>query len=41
MLRKLVALLMNYKQHKPVTLAGNPLGRPRPRRRRKDSLRQG
>ena len=41
MLRKIVALLMSRKRRKPVLLDGNPLGRSRPRRRRKDSLRLG
>jgi hypothetical protein len=40
MLRKIVALLMRHKRRKPVVLAGNPLGRVRPRTR-KVNLRLG
>lgn len=41
MLRKIVALLMSRRRRKPVLLDGNPLGRPRSRRRRKDGVRLG
>lgn len=40
MLRKMIALLFNRMQRKPVLLEGNPLGRVRPRNR-KANLRLG